>query len=109
MTAHNLTGRATSHETTDLTFTIPACPPWCTQPAGHPYVESTTEGYPARSHWGDGAKAWPARFETIQGDRIVTVGAWVTIVADDDDQLTPAEARALASELVRAADAIDQG
>ena len=77
--------------TTDQTFTIPACPPWCKQPAGHPYVDSTTEGYPARSHWGDGAKAWPARFETIQGDRIVTVGPWVTITTDDGDQLTPAE------------------
>ena len=96
--------------TTDYTFTIPACPAWCTQPAGHPYVDSTTEGSPCRSHWGDDTgKAWAATMETIRGDRIVTDEPWITIAIADGDQLTPDQARALASELMRAATAIDQG
>jgi hypothetical protein len=98
---------------TDLTIIIPPCPPWCTQPANHGY-EQLTDGTMGRSHWGDdtaetAAKAWPATFETVTGDRVERQAAWVTIATGEGDQLTPDEARALASELVRAANAIDQG
>jgi hypothetical protein len=99
--------------TTDLTIVIPACPAWYTQPANHGY-EELSAGTMGRSHWGDdsgnaNAKAWPATFETVQGDRVEREAAWVTIATGEGDQLTPAEARALASELIRAANAIDQG
>jgi hypothetical protein len=95
--------------TTDLTITIPACPAWCTQLANHGY-EELSAGTMGRSHWGDDSgKAWPAQFETVRGDRVERGEAWVTIATGEGDQLTPAEARALAPELVRATNAVDQG
>jgi hypothetical protein len=95
--------------TTDLTITIPACPTWCTQPANHGY-EELSAGTMGRSHCGDdGGNAWPAQFQTVQGDRVKRGAALVTISTGEGDQLTANEARALASELVRAANAVDQG
>jgi hypothetical protein len=94
---------------TDLTITIPVCAAVCTQPANHGY-EELSAGTMGRSHWGDdGGKAWPAQFETVRGDRVERGEAWVTIATGEGDQLTPDQARALASELVRAANAVDQG
>jgi hypothetical protein len=97
--------------TDDWTVIIPPCPPWCVLPAYHGYVERYSDGNPARIHCGDDGNltAWPARVEIVLPGGVDPGDALVTVSTGEGDQLTPDEARALASELIRAADAIEQG
>jgi hypothetical protein len=95
--------------TTDQTFTLPACPAWCNQPPATPTSTPPPRGTRPAATGATAPRRGPrgSRRSRARPDR--HRWAWVTIVADNGDQLTPAEARALASELVRAASAIDQG
>ena len=106
--------------TTDQPIIIPTCPSWCTRPAGHGFDETLTEsgahlrngtvvetGSPCRGHVGDdtGLSAYPVQDEALSGGRIVQDDPYVAILVPDT-QLTVDEARALAAEIVRAANAL---
>ena len=108
---------------------LPACPPWCKSPAGHPYTDEAVDGsYEARYHEDAerlGEVAPLARSMSYSGlagssidatitceEQAVTGGGvvqWeprITLWAENP-VLTAEEARAVAALLLRAADRLD--
>lgn len=95
--------------TTRATVTIPTtepCPPWCQEPAGHPYVQDL--GQVERWHRASFGEVEVSQLDVFaidaEGVRISTVGAEVSI-RDRNRQvvdLLPSELAALLPDLRRA-------